>query len=70
MKKRLCDPEKVKSHRFFEDIDFEALLAKRLAVPYLPGEEQLATSRDSKSRRHGMSWEHLDEDKENIFEDF
>lgn len=69
--KRLSDSKSIKNHRFFDEIEFDDLLVKKLVAPYIPGQElkiELESSKNS-CRRNGISW-NLEEDKENIFAGF
>lgn len=68
--KRLCDSKKIMCHRFFEEIEFDDLLVKKLNAPYLPGKDnRMPVETSNKCRRNGISW-NMDENKENILEGF
>jgi len=68
--KRLCASNEIKCHRFFEEIEFDDLLVKKLRAPYVPGKDnRMARETPSKCRRNGISWD-LNEEKENILEGF
>merc|ERR1739845_212825 len=68
--KRLCDANTVKCHRFFEEIEFDDLLVKKLEAPYKPGKDnRMMIESSSKCRRNGVSWD-LDDEKENVLAGF
>jgi hypothetical protein len=68
--KRLCNSSKVKCHRFFEDIEFDDLIVKKLIAPYIPGKyHMMPIDCSNKCRRNGVSWD-LNSEKENVLADF